>query len=242
MVFNDMSRIDALILCGGKGKRLRPLIKKCPKPMANIAGRPFLDIIIGYLRKYGISRIILGVGYKSKVIKDHYSKKDAGKGIRFSEEKIPLGTGGGIKKARHLIKSSPFLVLNGDSFCKVSLDGFMRFHKEKKAIASVVVAKARAQKDCGVITIDRTLRITAFNEKATAGRSGFVNAGIYIFDKKIFGLMPDKKSFSLEKELMPNILGRKVYGYATNAKFIDIGTPERYKLAKKILKMKKEKL
>lgn len=230
----SLRNLDAFILCGGKGKRLRSLVKNCPKPMAAVCGRPFLDIIIAYLRQSGIRRIILGIGYKAAAIRAYYNKK-AGRDIIFSEERTPLGTGGGIKHAQALFRSSRFLVLNGDSFCKLDLDDFLHFHKAKKAVASVAVVRASEQKDCGVISVDNSGRITAFNEKIPAKKQTFVNAGIYLFEKDIFTMMPDKDCFSLEKDLLPRILNKKVYAYSTDRGFIDIGIPARYKMAEKLL-------
>ena len=110
---------DVYILCGGMGKRLRSVIKNNPKPMVGIGEKPFLDIIIDYMADFGFRRFILGLGYKAEVFKRYYKNfKPKDLEIEFCEEKTPLGTGGAVKKAKKLIISRSFLVLNGDSFCK----------------------------------------------------------------------------------------------------------------------------
>ncbi|MFH1248102.1 MAG: sugar phosphate nucleotidyltransferase, partial [Candidatus Omnitrophota bacterium] len=189
--------IDVLILCGGMGKRLKKVSGLLPKPMVEIGGRPFLDIIIDYMAGFGFKRFILGTGYRADIIEDYYSKKPKkGLNILFCREKTPLDTGGAVKNARRLIKSKFFFVLNGDSFCKFDPIKFMSFYKKKKALVSILLRKEPKGSDYGEIKIDRNSRILSFNEKNRKVKKCLINAGVYIFDTKIFKLMPLGLKFS----------------------------------------------
>ncbi|OIO35469.1 MAG: hypothetical protein AUJ74_06325 [Candidatus Omnitrophica bacterium CG1_02_44_16] len=223
---------DVYILCGGLGKRLRPVIKNIPKPLARIADRPLLDIIIGRLSGFGFTRFILGVGYRSEFFKKHY-RNPVVKGLKiiFCEEKTPLGTGGAVKKAKSLIISNPFFVLNGDSFCEFDPLNFLKFHKKKKAVVSILLKKVSSGAEYGRVKLNKAGRILDFSEKNSLVRNCLVNAGVYLFDKKAFDIMPKKKAFSLELDFFPNLTEKQCFGYAGSGSFIDIGTPERYSKA-----------
>lgn len=227
--------IDVLILCGGLGKRLKKLNLNVPKPMVKIAGRPFLDMIIAYMAGLGFRRFILGSGYKGDLIRRYYSNQPKkGLKIMFSHEKIPLGTGGGVKNAEKLIKSRSFFVLNGDSFCKFSPGDLLKFHKRKKALATILLKRASgAAKDCGAVEIDGLSQVSSFREKKGNAKKCLVNSGVYVFDKQIFDLMPARGNFSLEHDLFPSLTGKGLFGRVSSGYFIDIGTPKRYFEAKK---------
>ena len=228
----NLEKIDALILCGGFGIRLKAVIGDKPKCMAEFNGKPFLDILCRNLERFGIKRIILCVGYKAKVIKKYYKNKT---GIIFSQEKSPLGTGGAIKRAQRLIRSNPFLVLNGDSFCNVNLSDFLKFHINRKARATICLAKLnqdKNSKDFGAVILDGQKRILGFCEKKK-NKAGLINAGIYLFDKKMLSLIPRDQIYSLELDLFPKTQ-KRFFGFSTNQPFIDIGTPGRFRKAKKV--------
>lgn len=223
--------MDVLILCGGPGKRLRSVVSDRPKPMAEIAHRPFLDILIAHTSRYGFRRFILCLGYMKEVIKEYYRERE---GIIFSEEEEPLGTGGAIKKAEPLIKSSPFLVMNGDSFISLDLNEFITFHTQKKAVVSIALAREKRTDDYGVIKLGEGGRIISFSEKR--GERGLVNAGVYLFERNVLSAIPCDINYSLEYDLFPKMVGKGLYGYQTDGTLIDIGTPEGYKKAKQILR------
>lgn len=234
-ILAETSGIDVLVLCGGAGERLRSAVNDRPKPMAQVAERPFLDILTGYIANFGFRRFILCVGYMGHFIKDYY--KTAGDNIEFlfSEEKSPLGTAGAVKNALPLIASSPFLVINGDSFCPVDLRKFVDFHESKRSELSIVLSKSGERNECGVVGLDRSDRVISFGERRNREGS-FLNAGIYLFTSGILSLIPSGIPYSLEHDLFPNIKGRRCYGYVAGEKFIDIGTPGRYKKAQAILR------
>ena len=132
------SNTDVLILCGGKGRRIQSIAKGRPKSMIDINGMPFMDILIDYIDSFGFKRVILCISYRGGFIKKYYSGRKNRLEIVFSEEKELLGTGGAVKNAGPFIKSLQFLVLNGDSFCRIDLQDFLRFHIEKNAGCSMV--------------------------------------------------------------------------------------------------------
>lgn len=236
---DTLKDVDVLILCGGKGKRLRKISRSVPKPMAKIGQRPFLDILISHLSNFGFRRFILSVGYKSRIIEDYYLKNHK-KGLKiiFSREKKPLGTGGGLKHAQKAVQSQHLFVLNGDSYCRFDPHKFLSFHKKNKSLVSILLRKENNCKDYGEIRISSGSRILAFNEKNDNAKNCWINAGIYIFDQRIFKLMPSIQKFSLERDFFPNLCGRDIFGYKTNGLFIDIGTPKRYLKAQRIFKDK----
>ncbi len=226
----DLREIDVVILCGGLGTRLRPVILDRPKVLAKIGEKTFLDILIGELTEQGFRNIILCVGYLKDKIKDHF-QYERDYNISFSEEEEPLGTGGALKKARPLIKSDPFMVLNGDSICKINFRDFYGFHVSKKASLSMVLVRTKEAKDFGSVVLDKSQRITSFKEKVAGRDESLINAGIYIMQKDIFSLMPEEKHFSLEYDFFPKLIEDKCYGFITDNELIDIGTPERYEKA-----------
>jgi D-glycero-alpha-D-manno-heptose 1-phosphate guanylyltransferase len=232
--------MDVLLLVGGVGSRLRSIISDRPKPMAEIMGRPFLDIIIDHVSGFGFRRFVLCTGYLSSAVMDYYGTKTGTYEIVFSKEDKPLGTAGALKNAEELIQSSLFLVMNGDSFCPVDLSEFRDFHLTKNALVSMVVVEAENPGDYGLLGLDDTGRVIEFEEKRRKKRA-FINAGIYLFSEDIFSLIPLDTKYSLEYDLFPKLIGREFYGFTCNEKLIDIGTPERYEQAKKILDAKTPK-
>jgi NDP-sugar pyrophosphorylase family protein len=228
--------IDAVILCGGLGTRLRPISGDLPKALVAFSGRPFIDILIESLLPFGFRRFILLVGYSSKKIREHFRGREYE--VIFSEETEPLGTGGALKNARHQIMSSPFLLLNGDSLCPTDFAAFRQFHETCGGILSIVLARPLAEIDYGIIDMDEACRITAFREKDGTCGGRFINAGIYLLDHRVFDLMPEALAFSLERDLIPCLLPQGCYGYVTDGVLIDIGTPERYHRAAAFLSKK----
>lgn len=226
----DLKEIDVVILCGGLGTRLRPVVSDRPKVLAKIGEKTFLDIFIDSLTKQGFKNIILCVGYLKGQIKNHF---DHGKdyNIMFSEEKEPLGTGGALKKAISLIKSNPFMVMNGDSICKIDFRKFYDFHVNKKALLSMALVRTKAAQDFGSVVLDDSQRITSFMEKVVSKDECLINAGIYLMQKDVFSFMPNKNRFSLEYDFFPKLIEDKCFGFIINSELIDIGTPERYEKA-----------
>ena len=220
--------MDAMVLAGGFGTRLSGVIGQRPKPLAVINGRPFLDLLIDDLVAQQVPRIILCVGYLREQIIAHYrTRKDAE--LVFSEETVPLGTGGALKAAAGLIRSDPVLVLNGDSLCRVRFQDFLTFHESKPADLSMVLAASRGRTDAGAVEVAGDGRILRFMEKpAAAQRTFFINAGIYLLRKALPLTWEFATPFSLERDVFPRAaMDGKCYGFRVDSEVVDIGTPER---------------
>lgn len=226
--------IDAIILCGGKGERLNPIVSNKQKCVADILGKPFLDILIDDLISKGIRRIIFCAGYLSEQISDYANSRNDFD-FEISIEKNLLGTGGALKNAAEFIKSEHFLVLNGDSFCPFDFNGFYKNHLDNKAIFSIVLSKIDNVSGYSSVEIDENGKLTGyiFHERKNLNTGGLINAGIYFMRKDIFFHMPDRVNFSLEHDFFPNFLDKNCYGFITDGEVIDIGTPERYLMAQK---------
>jgi len=229
--------MEAIILAGGLGTRLRSVISEIPKPMAPINDKPFLEYILDFLNNQGIKRAVLSVGYKWEVIKEYFGDKYNNIELIYNVEKERLGTGGAIKDSLKLINEKQVYVLNGDTYFNVPL-------KEMKLYDSLIQLALKEMKDFdryGVVEIDEERKILNFKEK-TYYEEGLINGGIYLMNKDIFDSFELPKKFSFEKFLEKNFkkliaTGKKFDGY-----FIDIGIPESYQKAKKyFLKNQKKK-
>ena len=227
--FHDGAAEDAIILAGGAGTRLRLVVSDRPKVLADVAGRPFLDMLIENLSAAGFKRIILSVGFMKDDIKGRYAQTG---GVLFAEEATPLGTGGGAKHAVALAHGDDVLVMNGDSYVTggVDLAAFRNFHKAKGADVTIMLARPRKEKDYGAVSVDRDGRIVRFSEKADESGEHFMSAGIYFLKRSAFEKMP-QGAFSIETDFFPKLVGKAFYGFVTDGEVVDIGTPERYNLA-----------
>jgi D-glycero-alpha-D-manno-heptose 1-phosphate guanylyltransferase len=228
---------DALILCGGLGTRLRPAVFDRPKGLAVISGRPFLDILVEELRRQGFDRLVFCVGHGSDQVIRHFQNRADAQFV-FSIEDRALGTGGAIAHALPHVVSDPFAVVNGDSICRVDYADLFAFHGEKRALATVVVAPPSERTDVGVIDVAADARVVRFAEKpAGAGAvKQLVNAGIYVMQRRLFSDVREVV-FSLEHDLLPRaIASRACFAYRVDGPVIDIGTPERYRVAQGLLR------
>jgi len=225
----------AVILAGGFGTRLQSALKDKPKPMVDVHGKPFLEYQLQELKKAEFSDIILCIGYKSEVISSHFKSGDQlGISIEYSEEKDPLGTAGAIKNAEDLL-CNPFLVINGDTFIEMDFQNFFELHTQKNSMFSVSLALNNNQTDCGSVRIDKDGRIINFQENFSLKGDYLVNMGVYIINPLILKYIPKNKKYSLEKELIPDLISKGIecFGFCFNNKFMDIGTPNRLELFKK---------
>ncbi|MFA5275923.1 MAG: nucleotidyltransferase family protein [Candidatus Omnitrophota bacterium] len=231
-------KIDAIILAGGLGKRLRSAICNLPKVLAPVNGRPFLDILLGYLQESKkIRHVVLAAGYMSDDIIGVYGKgKKYNFDIIFSVEKKALGTGGAIRKALSLTDTEHVLVLNGDSYINADIPKLLNQHLASEADMSIVLKYLNDVSRYGAVTRDKNNRIIKFSEKSKKMAPGYINAGIYLFKRDLFDKVKSHKKLSLERDLLPCFLSKGVYGYICNKKFIDIGIPETYARAASYLK------
>lgn len=219
--------MKVVILSGGFGTRLKEIIKDVPKPLSQVGGRPFLEYLILQLVKWDIKEIILSVGYKREMIKSYFGIGDQWDvQITYSEEDIPLGTGGALKKAAQLIDDEQFVVMNGDSFLDIDFTKFINFHKSKQAMATLALAYVEDVSRYGKVEIGGNRDVQRFIEKGASGK-GFINGGIYIFNRNVIDIIPNG-NVSIEKDILPLFIGQGLYAMPMNGFFVDIGIPESY--------------
>jgi len=219
--------MKAVILAGGFGTRLRRVIYDRPKAMAQIVGIPFLEHQIRLLKEQGTKEIILCVSYMSNKIKSYFGDgSKIGVDITYSEEEIPLGTAGAIKKAERYIKDT-FLVINGDSYSQININEFLDFHKLKKSEATIALKETEDPGPHGGAILHKE-KIISFQPRVGNNKS-LGNNGVYLFEPSIFNYIEPGKNVSLEKEIYPLLAKeQKLYGYVYDGYFIDIGLPETY--------------
>ncbi|EAH8776939.1 D-glycero-D-manno-heptose 1-phosphate guanosyltransferase, partial [Campylobacter coli] len=216
--------MQAIVLAGGLGTRLKSVVQDLPKPMAPINGKPFLAFVLEYLKKQGIAEVILSVSYKYELIQEYFKDEFEGMKIRYNVEKELLGTGGAIKDALKLIQNQVY-VLNGDTIFDIDL---------KKLVlngSKICIALKQMQNfdRYGTVNVDDQGIVTSFEEKVFK-KQGLINGGIYLLKKDIFDNFDLEKKFSFEKFLQENFELLKIQTQIFNDYFIDIGVPQDYKL------------
>lgn len=223
---------DIIILSGGSGSRLREAVPDLPKPMAPINNKPFLEYLLDFINSLSFRRVIFSTGYKGEVIESFFGEKYKNLELVYAAEPKPLGTGGAIKFAFSQVKSSHFMVLNGDTMFNIDLDKFFQKHIEKLSPVSVALRKVSDASRFGTVTLNRDGLIADFAEKQSQGGESLINGGIYLFASRFFKKLDLPEVFSAEKELFPELVkNEQLYGQAFDAYFIDIGIPEDYKRA-----------
>ena len=219
----ELSQIDTVILAGGLGTRLNPILKDKPKCLAPINGKPFIDILIDNYIEQGLKRFILCVGYlKEQVIEYLCDRNDCE--IVFSKENKPLGTGGALKKAQSLIKSNHYIVLNGDSFIEIDIYKYIKWFQLIQNDISIVITKINNSKRYGNVTFDKNGLITSFGKKNNSSLPAKINAGVYLFKKNTIDFSHFSDEFSIETEFFPSLIKHGIKTYKCKGKFIDIGT------------------
>ena len=211
--------MEAIVLAGGLGTRLRTVVADRPKPMADIKGKPFLEYLLeGWIEK-GISHFILCIGYQGNFIENHFGNCWKGIAISYSKEEKLLGTGGGLKKATDKLKSDdPFLLLNGDTY-------FFPIIPKLKGKMTMTLRAVENGERYGTVVLDVNGKISSFIEKKTG--KGLINGGVYLIHPSLLEKIPSNVPLSLEKDLLPNWIG-ELYGVESTANFIDIGIPSDY--------------
>ena len=218
--------MDAVVLAGGFGTRLAHIVSDVPKPMAPVCGKPFLEYVLHYLKRNGINRVILAVGYKEDVIRSCFGASFLGMDILYSSEDKPLFTGGAIRKALRLAEDGPVFILNGDTYFDVDLRAMLAFHLEKQAALTIAAKKMTSFDRYGTIESENG-RITAFLEKRPTGE-GEINGGVYLMDRHFLDEAVSE-AFSFEKDVMETkVAVIPMYAFASDGYFIDIGIPEDY--------------
>ena len=228
--------LEAYILCGGLGTRLRSQVSDRPKVLAPIQGRPFLEILVEHLCRQGVNRFVLCAGYRGEMIQAAIPKLRKGCEVRLSLEDRPLGTGGALRHALAPDSSDLILALNGDSICPVDLSAMLAKHSETGAMLTLALVRAEKAADYGSVRLASDGWIESFAEKATEG-TAIVNAGVYLIDAPFFRARAPQGRFSLETDLFPTLATEhRIQSFVHDGAFLDIGTPERYRDAAQCLR------
>lgn len=224
--------IEAIILAGGEGTRLRPVVADVPKPMAEVAGRPFLWWLLTRLSRHKVERVILSVWYKAEVIQDYFGNAFNGMEIEYSVESEPLGTGGAIRLALEQAGQERVVVLNGDTYTDVNVGQLLaRLEMSGVDLCIAVVHLNDVARYGSVVMDEKKDRIIGFDEKRGSS-AGYINAGIYGLRRDIFVKHPVPEKFSFERDfLTKQIAVLQPIAFRSVQALIDIGVPEDYALA-----------
>lgn len=224
--------MQAVVLVGGEGTRLRPLTYTVPKPMAPLLGRPFIGWIIERLRRAGVDEIILSCCYLPEAIEAHFGDgKSSGIRLHYVVESEPLGTAGAIKNAGHLIRGAIY-VCNGDVLTGLDLVRLLDLHRKRKAIATIHTREVADPSQFGVVEADGDGRVRRFVEKPKPGETDArdINAGTYILEPEAIAAIPSSGPVSIERETFPHLIKetQRVFAVSTSDYWIDVGRPSLY--------------
>ncbi len=218
---------EVILLVGGLGTRLRGVVADVPKPLAPVAGRPFLAWVLDQLAQEGIRRVILATGYMASTIEHAIGSRWHGMAVEYSVEQQPLGTGGALRMAMPLLAGNGAHVVNGDTFLRYSPRMLEEATRRQGAPVGIALARVADAGRYGAVEADAG-RVTAFREKGKEG-AGDINAGCYFFTEKALQGLPLQGRFSLEHDvLQPLAASGGIAAYTQTTDFVDIGVPEDY--------------
>jgi mannose-1-phosphate guanylyltransferase len=223
--------MEAVLLVGGRGTRLRPLTIATPKPMLPVAGVPFLQHQIAKLHDAGVDHIVLATSYRPEVFEDYFGDGSAfGLRLDFVQEVEPLGTGGAIRNVADRLDGDvddPVVILNGDVLSGHDLAAQIRQHRDRAADVTLHLVEVEDARAFGCVPVDRDGRVQAFLEKMPNPVSRWINAGAYVFRRGVIDTIPDGRPVSVERETFPGLLdaGAVVFAYLETAYWLDLGTP-----------------
>lgn len=220
---------EAIVLAGGFGTRLSHIVSNVPKPMAPVAGRPFLCYLLDHLLHSNFDHVVLSTGYKHEHIADYFGNAYQRLPLSYARETEPLGTGGGILNALQLCHSDDVVVLNGDTLFLVDMDDLFRFHAEHNPLLTLVLRRVDNVSRYGAVRCNEQGRVVSFLEKNASSEPGYINGGIYLLKKALFEGFHLGGPFSFETDILQSRYNQTpFFGYSSDAYFIDIGVPEDY--------------
>ncbi|MBR3654657.1 MAG: mannose-1-phosphate guanyltransferase [Elusimicrobia bacterium] len=227
--------MQAVIMAGGFGTRLRPITCSVPKPMALVANRPMLSHIIELLKQHNFNDLTMMLYYQPEIIKNYFKDgKDLGVSIKYLRPEADLGTAGSVGFAREGINDT-FLVISGDVLTDFDISKAIEYHKKKKAIATMVLTRVENPLQFGVVITDKNGKVERFLEKPSWGEvfSDTINTGIYILEPEVFNYVPENTDVDFSKNLFPQLLkeGKALYGYIADGYWKDIGNHDEYRFA-----------
>jgi mannose-1-phosphate guanylyltransferase len=226
-----MASVQALILAGGEGTRLRPLTSTIPKPVVPLVGQPFISYMLEWLRRHDIDDVILSCGFMADGVRSVLGD-GSGLGIRlrYLEEPQPLGTGGALKFAEPLLEDR-FFMLNGDVLTDIDLTAQLRQHESCGARVTLGLIAVEDPSAYGLVSRNPDLSVKEFVEKPGSDQivTDLISAGAYIIEREVLAeLAPAGTKISIERELFPRLVGHGLFGYEASGYWLDIGTPQRY--------------
>jgi NDP-sugar pyrophosphorylase family protein len=233
-----LSNITVVILAGGMGTRLHSAVPNKHKVLAEIQKQPFIIFLLDQLVSSGARDVVLCTGHMAEQVHEKLGETYRSLKLEYSQEEVPLGTGGAVRLALPLIKSEIVMIMNGDSYVNADLNAFLEWFLRKDLAAALILTKVHDTSRYGRVMSAEDGRIQAFEEKSENEGYGWINAGIYLLKKKLMKTIPSGKTYSLEREFFPLLIGKGLCGYRCAREFIDIGTPESYAQAEAFFKAK----
>ena len=222
--------MQALILVGGHGTRLRPLTLTLPKPVVPLVDRPFIRYMVDWLAHHGVDDVVMACGFLAGGVREVLGEGgDGGPRLRYVEEPDARGTAGAIKFAEELLEDR-FLALNGDVLTDLDLTALMALHDEREATATLALYPVDDPSAYGLVRRESDGEIREFLEKPSPDQidTDEISAGAYVLEKSVLDLVPEGKEVSIEREVFPKLVGNGLYGRRLEGYWMDIGTPERY--------------
>src|SRR5688500_14310614 len=224
--------MQALILAGGEGTRLRPLTSTVPKPVVPLVDRPFIAFMLDWLRSHGVDDVVMSCGHLAGGVRSVLGDGAAvGIRLRYLEEPRPLGTGGALKFAEDLLDER-FLMLNGDVLTDLDLTAQIAQHEATGASCTLALVAVEDPSNYGLVRMNsEDTTVLEFLEKPSADTAVDVNtvsAGAYVLERSVLDLLPPNQPASIERDVFPRLVGEGLYGFVSDGYWLDIGTPERY--------------
>ncbi len=224
--------MQAIVLVGGEGTRLRPLTDAVPKPALTLVDRPFLAYMVEWLAGHGVDEVVLACGFEPERLREALGEGEhLGTRLTYVTEPEPLGTAGAFRYAAEQLGDrldDRFLALNGDVLTDLDLGALLAFHAEREARATIGLYPVEDSSAFGLVTCDAAGAVTEFAEKTGAVAPGEVNAGAYVLERSVLDLIPTGRKVSIETEVFPRLVGEGLHGIRLEGYWVDIGTPARY--------------
>jgi mannose-1-phosphate guanylyltransferase len=219
----------AVVLVGGEGTRLRPLTETIPKPLIPLVDRPFLNHVLDHLARNGVHEVLLSSPYLESTFASFIAGRRGDPSIVWITEETPLGTGGAVVNAARDLDEA-FLVCNGDILTDLDLTALVEFHRRRAAAATITLCRVDDARAFGLVSVAEDGRVAEFREKPEEAMPGLVNAGTYVLEPAAVRGTPLDRAVSIERETFPRLIasGASVYGFVSDAYWMDLGTPEKY--------------